>query len=86
MAKTFNEYRSDHLKNLAEAGWTVVTRDTRTGKELKVPYATSPSGGTRLWFKTQAVYFTEGNSHNLKGARSLTDDMRILTDELVGLL
>lgn len=69
-ARTFLEARSEILRYLASQGWRVVG-------DLKVPHATSPDGGFRLWFKAQAVYFTEGNQHTLGGARTVSYDLDI---------
>lgn len=73
--KTYAQAKSDILSHLANNGWQV--SDT----SLKVPYATR--GSLRLWFKAQAVYFTQGNRHTLGDARtvSYTLDTRKLTCE-----
>ncbi len=44
---------------------------------LKTPHATSPSGAFRLWFKPQAVHFTEGPRHEAGDARTLLYDLDI---------
>jgi hypothetical protein len=55
---------------LRERGWTLKTN-------LNTPYATSPSGQFRLWFKPQAVHYSEGNRHTLNDARSISYDLDI---------
>ena len=67
--KTFMAARAELLAHLRAIGWAV-------SGPLKVPHATSPDGSTRLWFKTQAVYLSTGNSHTLGDARSLWVDIR----------
>lgn len=72
--KTFQAARDEILAHLKSKGWKI--------KEgLKIPYATSPDGDFRLWFKTQAVYYTSGNDHSFKGARSIHTDIRDMTPE-----
>lgn len=51
--KTFLEARQAILELLKSKGWKVVTG-------LKIPHATSPDFKLRLWFKAQAVYYTQG--------------------------
>lgn len=68
--KTFLQARAEIAETLRAHGWSL-------SPALKVPYATSPSGALRLWFKPQAVYFTEGNYHTLNGARTLSYDLDI---------
>lgn len=76
MAKTFLQARAEIAETLRAHGWSL-------SPALKVPYATSPSGALRLWFKPQAVYFTEGNYHTLNGARTISYelDIRKMTGE-----
>jgi hypothetical protein len=69
-AKTFPEARAEMLDGLAKKGWKVKG-------ELKIPHATSPDGDVRLWFKTQAVYFSLGKGHDFKNARTLSYDLDI---------
>lgn len=65
------------LAGLKAAGWSA-------SGPLKVPYATSPDGSFRYWFKPQAIWFSEGNSHSLNGARSTMLDAReIETSQLL---
>jgi len=71
---TFTQAREQVLAYLAGRGWKVATRD-QNGRPLKVPHATSPDGWLRLWFKSQAVHFTE-QLHNAHYARSLWVDIR----------
>jgi len=72
---TYAQAREQVLACLASRGWKVATRD-QNGRALKVPHATSPDGWLRLWFKPQAVHFTEGNQHSAQHARSLWVDIR----------
>ena len=70
------------LDDLAVRGWAV-------RRHLKVPHATSPGGQFRLWFKTRAVYFTLGYSHDMHAARTVAYDLdkRSMTvDELVAMV
>lgn len=50
--KTFDQARAEILDHLQKLGWAV-------NPTLKIPHATSPNGHVRLWFKKQAVYFTD---------------------------
>lgn len=72
--RTFMQSHDEILDYLASRGWAVK-------KSLKVPHATSPDGRVRLWFKSQAVYFTNGTHHELGNARSIFVDTRALTPE-----
>jgi hypothetical protein len=72
--RTFAQSHDEILDYLASRGWSVK-------KSLKVPHATSPDGRVRLWFKPQAVYFTNGTHHELGNARSIFVDTRALTPE-----
>lgn len=67
-AKTYAEAQAGVLDYLKSKHWKLSSSD------LKVPYATSPDGEVRLWFKKQAVYFSYGNVHNLNGARTVSYD------------
>ena len=67
--KTFAQARGEILGALASAGW-------RVQSNLKTPWAESPSGGTRLWFKPQAVWVSHGRGHELGNARSTWTDIR----------
>lgn len=62
--RTYASARADILRALRADGWDV-------RENLKVPHATHPSGEFRLWFKTQAIYFTTGDRR--RGAGSLSD-------------
>jgi len=75
---TFAQKKAELLQGLSSQGFQVVTADYRTGKLLKVPYATGLSGRFRYWFKPQAIYYTiaPAGKHQLKNARSWTEDMR----------
>ena len=73
---TFKQARYALLTYLREHGWTV-------SDALKVPHATSPDGRYRLWFKPQAVYYTNAqevgpgrSGHTFGNARSLWVDIR----------
>ncbi len=67
--ETFKAAQIRILTQLVALGWKMVPA-------LKVPHATSPDGRTRLWFKSQAVYYSVGDKHNLGDARSLHADIR----------
>lgn len=80
---TYAQAQEAILADLAQRGWTV-----KAG--LKIPHATSKDGRYRLWFKTQAVYYTIvgassaglPGAHNFQAARSLwVDDIRKGTPE-----
>lgn len=78
-ATTFQAARSAILDDLQRRGWKVVSG-------LKIPHATSPHGQLRLWFKAQAVYFTEDlnarsdrNGHAFGHARTISYDLDIRT-------
>lgn len=60
-ARTYAEARADILRALRAEGWDV-------RENLKVPHATHPSGDFRLWFKTQAIYFTTGDRRRGQGS------------------
>lgn len=60
--KTFEQARQGIFAELQRRGWAL-----KTG--LKTPRATSPSGNFRLWFRPQAVHFTEGAKHDAGEAR-----------------
>ncbi len=80
---TYAQAQEAILADLAQRGWTV-----KSG--LKIPHATSKDGRYRLWFKTQAVYYTivgassagMPGAHDFHSARSLwVDDIRKGTPE-----
>jgi hypothetical protein len=71
---TFQAAKQAVMDYLKSKGW-------KMSGPLKVPYATSPDGMVRLWFKSQAVWFSYGNAHNLGGARSVHSDIRAMTPE-----
>lgn len=68
--KTYAQARQEILAYLKSIDWDI----SRPG--LKIPYATSPDGTIRAWFKPQAVWFTESDTgkHQFSNARSLTYD------------
>lgn len=68
-AKTYVQAKADTLKHLESKGWKM------SPGNLKIPHATSPDGETRLWFKAQAVYYTRGNKHDFKNARTMSYDL-----------
>lgn len=67
--KTFVAARQEILDYLKGQGWEL-------SGALKIPHATSPGGDLRLWFKAQAVYYTEGH-HTFGDARALSYDLDI---------
>lgn len=68
--KTYAQARVAILDYLKSQDWDLSL------PSLKVPYATSPDRTIRLWFKPQAVYFTESDSgmHRFSDARTLAYD------------
>ncbi len=79
---TFRQKRDELLAGLRAAGWDVTTFSR--GRTLKIPYATSPDGEVRFWFKPQAIYYTvvfPPVLHDFKRARSISIDMRTETVE-----
>lgn len=75
--KTYAAAQADIIGGLAKDGWKV-QKTAPTGKPLSVPYATSPDGKNRLYFKSQAIYLSHDNNpaggksqHDMKTARSL---------------
>ena len=70
--RTFDQARAELFEHLAAQGWDV--RAT-----LKVPWAASPNGRVRLWFKAQSVHYTEGNAHSAGNAHSTGLDIRDMT-------
>lgn len=73
--KNFAAAKNDILSKLSENGWTL------SPLNLKIVYATSPDGTLRLWFKTQAVYFTklglDNKSHKFKDGRTISYELDI---------
>jgi hypothetical protein len=68
----FQDVRRMLLSGLRAAGWTV-------NEGLKVPHATTRDfAGTRLWFKSQAIYMNDLGSdpRSFKNTHSLSSDMR----------
>lgn len=63
-ARTYAVARAQIINALRTDGWDV-------RENLKVPHATHPNGDFRLWFKTQAIYFTTGGRR--RGQGSLSD-------------
>jgi hypothetical protein len=80
--KTFAQARADIFQALRDARWDM-------GRpSLKIPYATSPNGYLRLWFKKQAVYADtdesyRGRGFSFKAAETLSYslDIRKMTGE-----
>lgn len=70
---TFKQAMSDLMTGLEKLGWKVASR-------LKVPHATSPDGGTRIWFKAQAVYAGPARG-GMRDARSLHVDAKRATPD-----
>lgn len=74
----YEKHRRGHLARLAKLGWTL-------SKPYKIPYATSPDGEIRLWFKKYAVLMTTKapgfSPHQICGGWSLHLDMRALSTE-----
>lgn len=66
--RTYAIARADILRALRADGWDV-------RENLKVPHATHPSGDFRLWFKTQAIYYTTGDRR--RGCGSLSDALSL---------
>lgn len=63
--RTYAVARAEILRALQQDGW-----DVRAN--LKMPHATYPRGGFRLWFKTQAIYESHGSgTSSFAGAHSL---------------
>ena len=63
--RTYAVARAEILRALQQEGW-----DVRAN--LKMPHATHPRGGFRLWFKTQAIYESHGSeTSSFAGAHSL---------------
>jgi len=63
--RTYAVARAEILRALQQEGW-----DVRAN--LKMPHATYPRGGFRLWFKTQAIYESHGSeTSSFAGAHSL---------------
>jgi len=91
--RTYPQARADLLKHLAATGWQV-------SPGLKIPHATSPDGKLRLWFKPQAIWFTDlqaeqgfyggGKSrHDFHDARTLSYDLDIRalsSEQFVGMI
>jgi hypothetical protein len=80
---TFNQARTQLQAALKAAGWTLCPAYTPQGRPYKVPYADSPTGRVRVWFKPQAVWYTVLDSagserHTLEDAHSFESDMRTL--------
>lgn len=77
--KTFMEARNRLLDYLESKHWKLSSRT------LKIPYATSPDGKHRLWFKTQAVYLSSGGGrHDFGDARTVsydTNDLKNMSPE-----
>lgn len=76
---TFADARAALLSYLRSRGWDVKT--SGPSGPLKTPHATSPSGGFRLWFRPQAIYYSSGNHHDANHSRSLWVDIRSTSPE-----
>lgn len=61
---TYARAQNQIMISLDRMGWKI-------SGPLKIPHATSPSGKSRLWFKAQAIYSSEGlRVNDFKSARS----------------
>lgn len=69
--KTYAQTHKDFQEGLEKHGWKVQRTNKSSGKPLVVPYATSPDGQHRLWFKSQSVHLSGGGS-TLGEAHTLT--------------
>ncbi len=67
--KTYKEAKAGIWHILEETGWHM------SNPFLKVPHATDPDTGLRVWFKPQAIYF--GWTTKLNDARSLSGELDI---------
>ena len=66
---TYAQAQSAIQGHLKDMGWEL----SKPG--LKVPYATSPDGKYRLWFKSQAIYASGGKEvRDFGSARSVESD------------
>jgi hypothetical protein len=77
--KTFKQAQDAIFASLKAKGWRVTDH-------LKIPYAVSPHGDFRFWFKPQAIYYSAGPKVNNFGeARSMwsSDYRNIDTEEFV---
>lgn len=63
--KTYAKAQLELMDLLTSKGW-----DVKRG--LKVPHAADPSKRFRLWFKPEAIYLSQGSSHTLGTARSIS--------------
>jgi len=74
-AVTFKAAQAKLLDHLEENGW-------RVNRDLKVPWAETPEGKYRLWFKAQAIWIgSGGKGSKLSDARSTWIDPREVTPE-----
>lgn len=71
---TYLAARAAILAHLASLNWTCKP-------DLKVAHATRPDGKLRLWFKAQAVHYTQSTigKHDAGDARCVTYDLDIRT-------
>ena len=82
--RTYAQAKQELLNDFERIGWSVK-------KVLKVPYATSPDGNVRFWFKPQSIYYSvvmdkSVGNHTLGNARTLSydQDMRIMSvDDII---
>lgn len=76
--KTFVQAQKDIMDAFKRLGWSV-------SGPLKVPYVTEPSGKIRLWFKPQAVYFSQGKELTQMGKAmslyNLFPDIRMISPD-----
>lgn len=71
--KTYAKAQLEVMVLLGRRGWGL-------SKALKIPYATSPDGTVRFWFKAQAIYMSHGDRVNDMGSARSTwsDDYRFM--------
>jgi hypothetical protein len=77
-ASTYAEARAELIRYLIDTGWEV--RQYQNGRQMATPWAESPNGQFRLWFKPQAVHYTTtsgGMVHTLGSARAISYDLDI---------
>lgn len=82
--RTYAQAKKAVWDELEYGGWRVALR-ANSGRPLQVPYATTPDGRLRLWFKPQAVWvsYDRDGLHMIKHARSLTPvDIRKIDPDL----
>lgn len=81
MTRTYKQAQEEILAYLHGLGWSL------PNQRLEVPHASSPDGTLRLWFKPQAVHYTEiedsRQRHDRKNARAISYDLDIRKHEPV---